>query len=271
MFYAKLAALQILQNRDPVKDTLREKVRDTLFDGEIVCWQHKQGYRFSIDSVLLANFTPVQTQSRILDLGSGCGVLGLILLYRHADKDIRVTGIEKQEALCELSRLNIKENGYTDSFNLIASDISEIKQQLQPESFPVVISNPPFYSTSSGRKSSDSEELIARHQQYRGLQGFVDGAAYCVKNRGRVVFIYPAHLLADLLQAMARRRIEPKKMRLIYSYPEQSAGARLVLLEGMKNGGTGVTVAPPCYIYQYKNGPYSEFIQAMYKPATANR
>jgi tRNA1Val (adenine37-N6)-methyltransferase len=260
-----------VQNKDLGIDTLREKVRDTLFEGEVVCWQHKQGYRFSIDSILLAHFTPVQTQSSILDLGAGCGVLGLILLYRHANREIRVTGIEKQTALCDLARLNIMENDLSHSFNLIASDIDDIKQQLPPESFPLVISNPPFYSTPSGRKSCDTEALVARHQQNSGLQGFVDGAAYCVKNRGRVVFIYPARLLADLIQPMVKRNIEPKKMRFIYSYPEHSAGAKLVLIEGIKNGGTGLTVDPPCYIYQQKNGPYSENVQAMYKPATVNR
>ena len=266
MFLTKPMATPVLYNSDAEKDTVREKVRDSLFDGELACWQYKRGYRFSIDSVLLAHFTPVRNNSTILDLGTGCGVLGLILLYRYKNKGIRITGIEKQPDLVDLAHLNIKSNNFTDTFQLVPGDIADIKKLLKAESFSVVISNPPFYSLTSGRLSSEAEPLIARHQEDSGLDGFVGGAAYCLKNRGRVVFIYPARLLSELFKSMKDSNLEPKIMQFIYSYPDEVRGARLVLVEGMKNGGSGLIVLPPFYIYQYKNGPYTEDVASMYEP-----
>ncbi len=247
------------------ENTPREKTRDTLFDGKIVCWQYKQGYRFSLDSVLLAHFAPVRKDDTILDLGSGCGVLGLILLYRHRNNGIHVTGIEKQFELMELARLNIDENKVADSFHLVSGDVADTRKHFAPELFSLVISNPPFYSISSGRSSNRAEPLAARHRPDDGLEVFVDGVAYCLKNRGRVVFVYPAHLLSELFSAMTARRLEPKVLQFVFSYPDGKSTAKLVLVQARKNGGNGLTIRPPLYIYQYQNGPYTEAVASMYR------
>lgn len=242
----------------------REISKDTLFEGRLICRQYKKGYRFSIDSVLVGHFALIKTKEIILDLGTGCGIIGLILLYRHQNQQITVTGFEKQANLACLAGLNVKDNNYSKYFKIVTGDVAEIKQHFKAESFSLVIANPPFYSSGSGRTSIDTEELAAKHQSDFGINGFIDGAVYCVRNRGRVVLVYPAELLSELLQALKSRKIEPKKLQFIYSYPDNSAKAKLVLVEGVKNGGVGLSVFPPCYIYKYKNGPYSEEVQAMY-------
>lgn len=237
---------------------------DTLFDGQLTCLQYKQGYRFSIDSILVSHFVRPKNGDRVLDLGSGCGVIGLILMYRYGQTIHSVTGYEKQKDLIDLAYLNIEKNNYSETFELQKGDIGNIKQKFDPETFSTVVSNPPYFSYSSGRLSKHGEVLTARHQGNTTLGDFVQGASYCVENRGRVVMIYPAASIAELLYTMKKNAIEPKRLRFIYSYPEHTRGARLALIEGVKNGGIGVEVESPCYIFQYKGGPYTEQIQNMF-------
>jgi tRNA1(Val) A37 N6-methylase TrmN6 len=239
---------------------------DTLFNGSLICHQYRQGYRFSVDSVLLGHFPTVRSGEAVLDLGTGCGIVGLILLFRHGFRNISVTGIERQAELLELAALNRIDNGYQDSFRLIHGQVEAIDRFLPAESFSLVIANPPFFRPGSGRLCGDEQATTARHQCVSGLQGFVDGAAYCLKNRGRTAFIYPAPQVAELIGALTRRRLEPKRMQFVYSYPGATQAAKLVLVECVKNGGPGARILPPCYLYRSRNGAYSAEVQAMYQP-----
>lgn len=243
----------------------KQVTQGTLFSGKLTCRQHDPGYRFSVDSVLLAHFPKIRKYEKILDLGTGCGVVGLILCYRNKNSLLSITGIENQPDLAELARLNICENGYKDTFRLINDDLENHKDIFEPESFSLVVSNPPFYAKGSGRTNSDAEAMAARHQSDTGLHGFVQAAAYCVKNRGRVVFIYPAEQSMDLLMCLHHLRLTPKTIEYIYSYPE-SDNASLVLVESVKNGGVGCRIRAPFYLYQNKNGPYSKSAELMFTP-----
>ncbi len=249
------------------KDALphNEVSHDTLFDGRLLCRQHIDGYRFSIDSVLLAHFPRIREQERILDLGTGCGIIGLILCYRHADKQIRVTGMEVQSALAGLARANISANSYQDKFSIIDGSLQDCRSLIEPESYSLVTANPPFFTSGAGRLSTNQEAMTARHQHDGGLTLFVEAASYSVRNRGRVLFVYPADQTAPLINAFQQHRLVPKKMQIVYSYPETKK-ASLVLVEGVKNGGTGLEILAPLHIYRYRNGPYSTTVAAMFQP-----
>jgi tRNA1Val (adenine37-N6)-methyltransferase len=239
---------------------------DTLFAGALSCRQYRRGYRFSIDSVLLGHFPLVRTGDSILDLGTGCGIVGLILLFRHRHRGVSVTGIEQQEELIKLAVQNRDDNGFHDQFHLIQGQVEQINRFLVAESFSLVIANPPFYRPGSGRLCADGQATTARHQRECGMQGFVDAAAYGSKNRGRVVFIYPAQQAAELLVSLTARRLEPKRLQFVYAYPCSTTPAKLVLVESVKNGGPGLKVMPPLFIYRRHNGAYSASVQAMYQP-----
>ena len=239
--------------------------QDSLFGGRMVCRQHRSGYRFSIDSVLLAHFPLIKTHEHILDLGTGCGIIGLIFCYRHTEKSIRLTGIERQHELVELAQSNIEANNCAHCFSVIKGRLDEYRSLIEPESFSLVVANPPYYRQGTGRVSRDREKMAARHQQGDGLAEFVGAASYAVKNRGRTTFIYPAELAAELFSSFEAHRIAPKRMRLVYSYPE-SKNASLIILEGIKNGGAGLEALAPLYIYRHRNGPYSIQVQAMFEP-----
>ena len=242
-----------------------EVSHDTLFDGRVICRQHTEGYRFSIDSVLLAHFPRIRKKEMILDLGTGCGVIGLILSYRHADKQVCVTGIELQSMLADLARANISTNGYEATFTIVEGNLQDCRSLIEPESFSLVTANPPFFSIGAGRLSTNQEALTARHQEEGGLALFVEAASYSVRNKGKVVFVYPADQAASLINEFLAHRLRPKRMQIVYSYPEIKK-ATLVLVEGIKNGGPGMEILEPLYIFEYRNGPYSTTVLKMFQP-----
>ncbi len=238
---------------------------DSLFDGKLSLYQYTPGYRFSIDAVLLAHYPKVSAGEKILDLGAGCGVIGLIMLYRHPGLDIQITGVERQTRACRTRPKNVDINGYHNRFELHNEDIVDCRRYLQPESFSLVVANPPFYEPGAGRTSLDEQAREARQLDAAGLEAFVEAASYSVRNRGRVVMIYPAERTSRLIQTMSKHRIAVKNMQFIYSYPDPHRPAQLALVQGLKNGGEGAAVAAPMYIYKQKNGPYCKQIQSMFE------
>ena len=249
------------------KTVIRSITRDTLFNGQVVCSQYAQGYRFSIDSILLSHFIQPRKSEQIAELGSGCGVIGLILLYRYPDHNIHITGYELQPDLASICRQKVAANGFDTLFEVVEGSVQEIARSAEPESFSQVVSNPPYYFKNSGRLTANKEALAARHQKETQLTDFITAAAYAVKNKGRVAIIYPADLAAELLATLQQSKLEPKRVQFVYPYPDGGADAKLILVEGFKNGGIGMRVTPPLYIHQYKGGPYSEEVAAMFAPS----
>lgn len=228
--------------------------------------QHKNGYRFSIDPVLLSHFVRLGKDENVLDLCAGCGVIGLILLYRAGETIHSLTAFELQKALVRLTRENISLNHFSDKMQVIEGNLREIALSCAPESFSTVVCNPPFYPAGSGRISNNKEAEIARHQVACSLSDVVAAAAMAVKNKGRVYMIYPAEGIGSILNLLKKQKIAVKRMQLVYSYPDPVMNAKLVLLEAVKNGGEGLDVLPPFYIYDEKNGNYSKAIQQLYAP-----
>lgn len=242
-----------------------EVSNDTLFEGELSCAQHVDGYRFSIDPVLLAHFVRLKKDEQVLDLGSGCGVISLILLYRAQHSIQKITAFELQEALADLARQNVITNSYEDKMEVVKGDLCYIGDYFEVGSFSSVVCNPPFYSPGSGRKSTNEEALIARHQVQCNLDEVVHAAAYALKNKGKLFVVYPAEFVAVLIRGLGKKGFAVKRMQMVYSYPEKTGEARLVLVEALKNGGDGMRVEFPLYIYSEKDGEYSQEIQTMYR------
>ncbi len=240
--------------------------KDTLFDGDIVCNQYRNGYRFSVDAVLAAHFQVPGRNYKILDLGCGCGVIGLVCLYRWGQLGIHVTGLELQKDLCEITSQNIKANKFDQNYRLVQGDIREPFAFLPVESFDQIICNPPFFKEGSGRASENAMAHKARHQVAGDLDAFLLGTAKLLKNRKNCVFIYPAPDLVEFVATARKYRLETKRIQLIYNYPEGDNEARLALFQCQKNGKTGVKIERPFYIYQKKNGPFHPAMEKLYRP-----
>jgi len=242
-----------------------ERERNSLFDGDLVCNQHRDGYRFSVDAVLLAHFVKVKGHDRILDLGTGSGIISLILLYRHHGTIAECSGVELQDSLLSLATTNIRVNKYASFNTLYHCDVRDLQQHCKAGFYNAVVCNPPFYPEDSGRMSVNDEARIARHQITAQLEDFLRAASYAVQNRGNIYFIYPAELLSDFLVTARKHRLEAKKIRFIYSYPDSPKGAQLVMIHCSKNGGQGVKIPEPLFIYREKNGMLTEEVEHYYK------
>jgi len=235
---------------------------DTLFQGRLLCRQSRTGYRFSVDAVLAAHFCAAKPGTRVLDLGCGCGVIGLILAHRHPQ--LTVCGLERQEQLAALALDNSVRNGFADRFDVVRGDVRDIAAQLPPESFDLVVCNPPYRKKDSGRINLDDQAACARHELTATVDDFVRAGAFCVKNRGRVVFVYPAVRCNPLLAALQRYRLTLKRLQPVYSYPETTS-ARLVLIEAVKNGGEQCEILAPFYIHARKHGAYTSAMLQFYQ------
>lgn len=235
---------------------------DSLFSGRLQCVQHKEGYRFSIDAVLLSHFAEPKPGNRILDLCAGCGIVSMVMAYRK--QHIRVAALEVQPALVELIKRNIAMNGFEDRYEIVAGDLLHIENFLPPQSFDMVVCNPPYRKSETGRVNHGDEQAVCRHEIKADLQGVIRAMSFALKNRGRGALVYPAERSASLISELRKQRLEPKKMRIVHSYP--GSEGKLILLEAMKGGGEELTILPPLYVYEKQGGDYSPEVADYYRP-----
>lgn len=234
---------------------------DTFFNGRVRVKQDRSGYRFSIDAVLLAYYARPRPDDKIIDLGTGCGIISVILAHRHPG--ITLYGIEFQKTLAEIATLNAKENRMSDRITIIEKDLKLLESQMVSGPVDLVVSNPPYRRVRSGRINSDPQRAIARHEITATLLDVVQAAHRVLRNSGRLVMIFPAERIIDLIFQMRSSSIEPKHLQMVYS--EIDMGATLVLIEGRKGGRPGMQVARPLTIY-HQDGSYTDEVLKMFAP-----
>jgi len=226
---------------------------DDIAGGRLKVFQKARGYRFSLDALLLSHFVSLRPADNILELGTGSGVISLILAGRR--EDVRITGIDVQEEMVEMAGRSVALNGLGERMEVRPGDVRDVKALFQPRSFDVVVANPPYRKINSGRINPVKEKALARHEILATTADFLQAAAYVLKSAGRVCLIYPATRMAELFSSMRVARIEPKKLRIVYS--RASALGKFLLVEGIMEGGEELEVLPPLFIYDDK-GEYTE-------------
>jgi tRNA1Val (adenine37-N6)-methyltransferase len=233
---------------------------DSLFDRKLVIYQPRKGYRFALDAVLLAGLTTVHPRDRILDLGTGCGVIPLILAYRKLGKQI--VGLEIQPELVELAQRNVQTNGFTGKIRVYERDFREISGDFGEGSFDLVISNPPYRRLCSGRVNPDGQRALARHEIKSSLTDVFATASSLLGHGGRLSIIYPAARLAHLLVTARDFHLTPKQLTVIHS--NAGSVARLVHLECKKGAGEELRIRSPFFIYR-EDGTYTEAMRLLYR------
>ena len=234
---------------------------DTFFNGRIQVRQGQAGYRFSIDAVLLACQAAPGSGDRVVDLGTGCGIIALIMAFRHPD--ITVYAVEVQEELAQLAISNVKGNHLQDRITVLGADMKMMKPDMTAGQVDLVVCNPPYRRPGAGRINPDNQRAVARHELKANLQDIVGSARRILKPAGRFVAIYTAERTADIVCQMRSDRIEPKCIRTIHSTPRSEA--KLILIEGIKGGNPGLKIRPPLIIYN-ENGEYTDAVQQMFEP-----
>ena len=238
-----------------------ELTHDTFLNGRLKIRQPKSGYRFSIDSVILANLARIKPGERILDIGTGCGIISLILARRYPD--IMIYGIEIQSDMADIAVRNVAENHLEHRILILNQDIRTITPADTGGCADVVICNPPHFEANSGRVNPDPRVAMARHEIKMTLEDLILAADRMLAPGGRLMVLYPAARMPDIITRMRGAGIEPKKAVMIHSKPGENAIR--VMMEGVRGGRRGLFVAPPFHIYD-TDGGYSSPMQAMFCP-----
>ena len=210
------------------------------------------GYRFSVDSILLARFVSVRESDRVLELGAGCGVISLAIaaLYRPS----KIVAVEIQPAMAAMIRRSVELNGMQSTIDVVEGDLRRIADREVaadstqagkpvPQDFDVVVANPPYRAANSGRESPEEGRRVARSETSATLEDFVEAAATHLRTGGRAAFVFAADRSAELISMLRHNRLEPKRIRFVH--PAASKPATTVLIETRSGGGIEVTIEPP--------------------------
>ena len=211
--------------------------------GRIRIIQSKEGYRFNIDSILLASFVNVPDRdANLIDLGTGSGILLILLSLKY--KKLKLFGIELQESLFSQAWRNIQLNDV--KAQLFKGDIREIKRIFRPETFDYVVFNPPYHLPE--KEVKPTERNIARYEIQGSIKDFIKASSYLLKNKGRLFLIFPVSRLSEVLSLMIDKNIQPKRYRFIH--PSSKENATHFLIEGIKGGNPGgEAVEKPLIVY----------------------
>jgi len=226
-----------------------------------VILQARDGYRYSLDPLLLCAFATIPANARVADLGTGSGVMPLLLAQQGQGREF--VGIELQPELAARAAASVRLNGLEERVRIVCADLRALPAELAG-GFDVVLANPPYRRAASGRVAPGAERAAARHELAGGLADFLRAAAWLLRPRGRCNVVHLAERLAELLAEMRAYRLEPKRLRLVHARAE--AAAKLVLVEGRKDARPGLTVAAPLIVYGAGEGrDYSGEMRAIFK------
>lgn len=234
---------------------------DRLAFASLVVRQPRRGYRFSIDSVLLADFAAPMCGTSVLDLGTGSGVV-LLLLARLCPGLSRGVGVELQPELLECARANIEANGLSDRLSALPGDLREKVPGVPAGSFDLVVSNPPYRSVGEGRRNPDPRKAIARHEVACTLADVVRAAARFLAPGGRFAVLGLPRRLPELLALAAASGMTAERLRFVHPLPGRPAN--LLLFVGGRRGGGGPEVLPPLCVYDAP-GRYSPEARSIFR------
>lgn len=238
---------------------LKEHERlDDLQNGYFII-QNPQNFCYGIDAVLLSGFAKVKPGERALDLGTGTGIIPILLKAKTQGEHF--TGLEIQEESAEMARRSVVYNHLEDSVTIQTGDIKEAAAVFGKASFSVVTCNPPYMTGNHGLTNPHLPKAIARHEVLCTLEDVIRETAQVLKPRGRFYMVHRPFRLAEIMGLMMKYKLEPKRMRLVYPYVDKEPN--MVLIEGLLGGNSRITVEKPLIVYE-KPGVYTREIREIY-------
>ena len=239
-----------------------------LKDGERLDDLQRNGYRiiqdpekfcFGMDAVLLSGFASAPEGGRVLDLGTGTGIIPILMAAKTPATEL--IGLEIQEESADMAQRSVILNDLQSKIKIVQGDIKEAGQLFDAASFDVVTSNPPYMIGGHGLKNPDGPKAIARHEVLCDLEDVVKAAARLLKSGGKFYMVHRPFRLAEIMVLMHEYRIEPKRMQLVYPYADKEPN--MVLIEGARGGRSRLTVEKPLIIYEAP-GKYTPEIYDIY-------
>lgn len=232
---------------------------DDLLIGELKVIQSESEFCFSLDAILLAHFATVRQGAKVVDLGTGTGVIALLLTTRGAG---HVSGVEFSPSMAAMASRSVALNELEDKVAIIHGDLCKVKELLPAGECDLVVSNPPYRPVGGGFISPNDRVAAAKHEVTATLQDVVDAARYLVKTRGRFAMVHLPERMSEILVAMSQAGLEPKRLQLVHSALDKKP--KMLLVEGMRGAKPGLEVLPPLIVYK-PDGSYSDEIQKYYK------
>ncbi|MCS7163607.1 MAG: tRNA1(Val) (adenine(37)-N6)-methyltransferase [Thermodesulfovibrio sp.] len=224
--------------------------------GSIKIFQPKEGYRFSIDALILAHFFNLKRVQKVLDIGAGTGIIGTILAKRYPEANI--TMIEIQPKLAACAKETVRINSLEKNIRVLCMDARIFNES----DFDAVVTNPPFRRPGSGKMSPFDNRAIARHEINLTVNDIAQISQRVLKHKGRLYMIHLPERLIEIVRVMSKNNLEIKRLRFVHS--KLNTEAKIVLIEAVKGGKVSLKVEFPLIIYDDK-GRYTEEIEKIYK------
>lgn len=250
-----------MEHRDYGQDGLLregERLDDLQRDGMMII-QNPDWFCFGMDAVLLTAFAKVAKGNRVIDLGTGNGVIPLLLSAKTEGEYFE--GLEIQDDIADMARRSVRYNCLEQRIHITTGDIKEASSYFEAASFDVVTTNPPYMTNSHGLTNAAGHRAIARHELLCSLEDIVRESAILLKPGGHFFMVHRPFRLSEIMNTMTRYKLEPKRMRLVYPFVDREPN--MVLIEGIRGGNPRITVEKPLVVYQAVN-EYTPEVQELY-------
>ena len=245
-------------DRRTVRRNPMERIDDLERDG-LKLIQNPDKFCFGIDAVVLTGFAKVKPGEIMVDIGTGTGVIPILMTKKGEGK--QYYGIEIQEDMAEMAGRSVTLNGLDDKVKIINCDVNKSQEFIANQAADVITCNPPYMNDAHGLKNENEALAIARHEIACTLEDVIREGSRMLKSGGRYYMIHRPHRLMDILTTMRRYRLEPKRMRLVHPFADKEAN--MVLIEAAKDGGTFMKVEAPLIVYKAP-GEYNEEVKKIY-------
>ena len=236
-----------------------EVIDDLEFEGLKII-QNNRWFKFGIDSVLLSDFSKnIKNNSLVLDIGTGTGIISILLSKKINSK--KIIGIEVQPEIADMAKRSVKLNNLENKIEIINDNIKNIANYFSNNYFDSVVTNPPYQKNNTGLKSESKEKLISKHEIECNLKDIIKNSYKILKDKGEFYMVHRPERLADIICTMRENKIEPKEIRFVY--PKINEKPNLILIKGVKNAKEFLKVQKPLIIYN-ESGNYTNEILKIY-------
>ncbi len=235
-----------------------ERVDDLQYKGLKII-QDKRNFCFGVDAVILSNFADVRMGDKVLDLGTGTGIIPILIAGKTSAEHI--TGLEIQTSMASMAKRSVEMNNLQGRVQILEGDLRRSTEIFKTNTFDVITCNPPYKASGGGLLNEDDAKAISRHEIKCTLEDVVSTSSKLLKPGGRLNIVHRPERLVDILSLMRSLGVEPKRLRMVYPSPYKRA--TMILVEGVKKGGVFLKMLEPLYIHNC-DGEYSDEINKIY-------
>ena len=244
---------------NPIEGLLENERVDDLQRNGLKIIQKTDGFCFGMDAVLLSGFAHVKRGERVLDMGTGTGIIPLLLSAKTQGEHF--TALEIQKEIAEMAARSVAMNHLEEKIEIVNGDIKEASRIFGGASFDVVTTNPPYMNDAHGLKNPTEVKAISRHEVLCTLEDVVREGAKVLKSGGRMYMVHRPHRLIEIISAMKQYKMEPKRMCMVHPFKDKEAN--MVLIEAVKGGGSWLKMEAPIIVYK-EPGVYTDEIYKIY-------